>query len=259
MKRAFADTPEGQIHYRAEGSGAPVLLMHKASLSSDEYTELLPLLGKTRRAIAVDAMGCGESDQPSFAPTIEDYARNIIHFMDALKIKKTDVVGRLFGAAIAVEMAVTYPERVNKLVLCDLLHVEPQVLKRAHDDFINETVVLKEDGSHLIEVWNGRRAKPPVKMEMAQRATNAYMASDLGRRAGDSHRAKFAYDVGTRLAKIKQPVLLLYSERSGLFPNLEMTRKLLPGCPAKLIAGTPSFPSWEKPQEYAQAILEFLA
>ena len=258
MKKAYADTPEGQIHYRAEGSGKSLLLLHKASLSSDEYTELLPLLSKNHRTISVDALGCGESDQPLFVPAIEDYARNIIHFMDALKIAKTDFVGRLFGASIGVEMAVSYPERINKLVLLDLLHVEPAVLKRAHDDFINETVVFEEDGSHLIEVWNGRRAKPPVKMEMAQRATNAYLASDLGRRAGDSHRAKFAYDVGTRLSKIKQPVFLLYSERSGLFPNLESTRKLIPECPAKLIAGTPSFPTWEKPQEYAQAITEFL-
>jgi len=81
--------PEGQIHYRAEGSGKSLLLLHKASLSSDEYTELLPLLSKNHRTIAVDALGCGESDQPLFVPAIEDYARNIIHFMDALKIAKT--------------------------------------------------------------------------------------------------------------------------------------------------------------------------
>jgi pimeloyl-ACP methyl ester carboxylesterase len=36
MKRAYVDTPEGQIHYRIEGSGEPVLCLHKASLSSDE-------------------------------------------------------------------------------------------------------------------------------------------------------------------------------------------------------------------------------
>jgi pimeloyl-ACP methyl ester carboxylesterase len=258
MKRMFADTPEGQIYYRTEGDGAPVLFMHKASLSSEEFTELLPSVGKKYRAIAVDVLGCGNSDQPNFKPQIEDYARNVIHFLDALKIEKTNIVGRLFGASIAVEIAAVYPERVNKLVLCDCLYVEPEVLKKAEQEYRNETVVFKEDGSHLINVWNGRRAKPPVKLEMAQRATIEYLKSDLGRRAGDSHHAKFVYDVGPRLSKIKSPVLLLYSDRSGLYPRAEAVKKLIPSCTAKLITGTPSFPTWEKPAEYAAAILDFL-
>ena len=45
MKRGYVDTPEGQVHYRTEGSGEPILLLHKAGLSSDEYTEMLPFLG----------------------------------------------------------------------------------------------------------------------------------------------------------------------------------------------------------------------
>ena len=96
MKRMFADTPDGQIYYRTEGAGEPVLFMHKASLSSEEFTELLPAVGKKYRAIAMDVLGCGNSDQPTFKPQIEDYARNIIHFLDALKIEKTNIVGRLF-------------------------------------------------------------------------------------------------------------------------------------------------------------------
>ena len=39
MKRAYADIPEGQIHYRIEGSGEPVLLLHAATTSSLEYAK----------------------------------------------------------------------------------------------------------------------------------------------------------------------------------------------------------------------------
>lgn len=46
MKRGYVDTPEGQVHYREEGTGEPLLLLHKAGLSSDEFTEMLPFLGK---------------------------------------------------------------------------------------------------------------------------------------------------------------------------------------------------------------------
>ena len=90
MKRAYADTPEGQIHYQTDGSGEPILLLHKASLSSEEFTELLPLLARYYWAIAMDVLGCGGSDQPQFKPEIGDYVRNIIHFLDVLKIYLVD-------------------------------------------------------------------------------------------------------------------------------------------------------------------------
>jgi len=95
--------------------------LHKASLSSEEFTELLPAIGKKYRAIAA-SFGCGNSDQPDFKPQIEDYARNIIHFLDALKIEKTNIVGVFWGIDSSGN-GCGLPERVNKLVLCDLLYV----------------------------------------------------------------------------------------------------------------------------------------
>ena len=258
MKRVYVDTPEGQIYCLTEGSGEPVLLLHKASLSSEEFTEIVPLIGKHYQAIAMDVLGCGNSDQPGFTPQIEDYVRNIIHFLDILKISKISVVGRLFGASLAIEMAVAYPERVNKLVLCDCLHVPLEELQKARNDFKNEGVVFQEDGSHLVAVWKGRGGRSGANLEMVQRATVEYLKSGLGTRAGDSHRAKFAYDVSTRLPKIKSPVLLLYSEKSRFYPRSESTRKLIPICSVKLIEKTHNFPTWENPNGYAQAIIEFL-
>jgi pimeloyl-ACP methyl ester carboxylesterase len=208
--------------------------------------------------IALDALGCGSSEQPKFQPEIKDYTLNLVHFMDALKIKKTDIVGRLFGAAIAVEMAVNYPDRVKRMVLLDLLYVEPETLQRAANDFKDETVVFKEDGSHLVEVWKGRGGKPGANLEFVQRATVEYLKSGLGKRAGDSHRAKFGYDVGPKLPQIKCPVLLLYSQRSGLFSRMELVKKLIPGAQGQLIENTRSFPPSENPEEYAKAINIFL-
>jgi len=51
----------------------------QASLSSEEFADVLPLLGKKYWAIAMDVLGCGNSDQPPFKPQVEDYVRNIIH------------------------------------------------------------------------------------------------------------------------------------------------------------------------------------
>lgn len=110
MKRAYADIPEGQIHYRTEGEGPPLLLIHQAVISSLEYSRMIPILSKTHRVMAMDMLGCGGSDKPPRAYQIGDYARSVASFLDSLGIKKASVVGHHTGACIGVELAVTYPE-----------------------------------------------------------------------------------------------------------------------------------------------------
>ena len=177
MKRAYIDTPEGQIHYRFEGNGEPLLLLHKVGLSSDQYTEVLPILGKNYRTIAIDILGCGNSDQPPHEYRLEDYVRNIILFLDALHIEKTNVVGHLLGASLAVEMAAAYPNRVNKIVLCSCIYPEPELYNRMKNEFHDKRMVFKEDGSHLLDLWKSKYwlLHQPMNLDMVQRTVVDYV------------------------------------------------------------------------------------
>jgi len=51
MKRAYADIPEGQMHYRIEGNGEPLLLLHSAVRSSAEYNRAIPFLSRTSASL----------------------------------------------------------------------------------------------------------------------------------------------------------------------------------------------------------------
>ena len=62
MKRAYVDIPEGQVHYRNEGEGEPVILLHMAVASSDEFVRPIHFLSKSYCAIALDFLGAGDSD-----------------------------------------------------------------------------------------------------------------------------------------------------------------------------------------------------
>ena len=64
MKRAYTDMPEGQIHYRIEGNGAPVLLLHGGVTSSLEYAKVIQFMSNKYCAIAPDVLGNGDSDKP---------------------------------------------------------------------------------------------------------------------------------------------------------------------------------------------------
>lgn len=59
MKRYFLDTPYGQIHYVVEGFGDPLILLHQAPRSIDEYAKIIPILSRNYRIIAMDTLGAG--------------------------------------------------------------------------------------------------------------------------------------------------------------------------------------------------------
>lgn len=120
VKRAYLDTEDGQILYRIAGEGEPILLLHMVPRSSDEFRELIPILAEKRQVIAMDLMGLGDSDKPPREYSVADYVKNVIELWDNLGIEKSHVLGSVTGGYIAGELAATYPERVNKLILCNV-------------------------------------------------------------------------------------------------------------------------------------------
>jgi pimeloyl-ACP methyl ester carboxylesterase len=72
--------------------------------------------------------------EPGFA----DYVNNILHFLDAMKIKKANILGHLLGSSFAVEIAAVHPALVKKLILWDAIYLEPQVLKDTQEEYRTE-------------------------------------------------------------------------------------------------------------------------
>jgi pimeloyl-ACP methyl ester carboxylesterase len=257
MKRGYVDTPGGLIHYRTEGKGDPILLLHAVGSSSDQFTEMLPILGKAHQAIAIDILGYGNSDLPPQEYKIEDYARNALNFLDVLGIEKINLVGFALGSSIAVEIAASYPKRVDKLILHGCLYPDPKTMNGLQEFSNKNRMQLKEDGSHLMTLWQNKHRNS--NLVMCQRAVVNYLSSGLGLRAEDGHTALFTYDIGAKLPMIKSPTLLLRSapERDAIL-HVETARTLISKFWTKTIEGTSYFPTWEKPEEIAKTILEFV-
>lgn len=155
IKRAFLDTQDGQIHYRIGGEGHPLLLLHMNPRSSDEYRELMPLLAQKYRVVAMDLMGFGDSDKPPRLYSLADYARTVIALFDELGIEQAYVLGNHTGAFVSGEVAVAYPDRVKKLILCNVAGFgkagQEDLMRRFQEGF-----VIQADGSHLMERWHAR-------------------------------------------------------------------------------------------------------
>lgn len=110
------------IHVVRQGSGerTPVLLIHGFGGWTADWQRTLPVLARRRAVYALDLPGWGLSDKPANRDyAIEAQAAFVLDFLDHFGLKRVDVVGNSMGGAIAVALAVTYPQRVRKLVLID--------------------------------------------------------------------------------------------------------------------------------------------
>ncbi len=258
MKRAYIDVPEGQVHYQVDGSGEPLLLIHQTALSSDEYAEMIPILARTYRVVAMDTLGYGKSDAPARRYEMPDYAQSVVNFLNALGISRTSIVGHHTGASIAVEIAATYPELVDKLILSGCPYYAPKVRESRLSDPRFYPMVIKDDGLHIMRFWQKYSSLylHHPSLETVQKAFVDYMMAGTG--AEEAHHAVFRYDIEKQLPLIKSPTLLISGTKDAFYERLEATRSLIPRCRIKGIEDGGPLIALAMPEGFAQAIFEFL-
>src|ERR1700722_1029404 len=152
-----------QIRTDSYCGGAPVLLLHQTPRSWDEFREVLPILGRHYRVIAMDTVGYGDSDPlPNGQASIENWARAAHALLHALGLPRAAIVGHHTGAAIAVEIAAAYPDSVAALVLSASPYVDAARRAKAHGKHIIDEVTSRPDGAHLGELWKMRQPFYPA-------------------------------------------------------------------------------------------------
>jgi pimeloyl-ACP methyl ester carboxylesterase len=258
MKKAYAYIPEGQVHYRIEGSGETILLLHASVSSSDEYAKVMPFLSKKYCAIAMDFLGNGNSDPAPHPYTVADHTRTVISFMDCLGIKKAIIVGQHIGAKMAVELAISRPERVSKLVLSNIgFYPEPEdgIGKVIDPPNYTGLVEIKPDGSHVMEWWR-RSSCWGHPLEVVEESFLEKVRA--GPRGEEMHWAGEAYDPRPMLPFITCPTLVISATRDVFSIVQETVHRLIQTSTFTVIENGPIDIDRVWPKEFAEAILKYL-
>lgn len=154
MKRAYADLSIGQMHYRYCGQGEPLIMVHFAGSFSDEYEEVGEMLKDKFTVYAIDLFGMGYSTKPDHKLSISEHAQTLIDFMDALNIKKAYLYGTLVGANICIKASIKCPDRVIKAIFTQPVYMEDyQAFKDRGNLPAYADLEIKDDGSHMMEIW----------------------------------------------------------------------------------------------------------
>jgi pimeloyl-ACP methyl ester carboxylesterase len=259
VRRGFVDGRHGQLHYAECGDGPDdVLMLHQTPRSWDEYRDVLPILGVSRRAIAMDMVGFGDSVKPEAEQTIEECAASAADLLDALGLTEVAVVGHHTGGTVAVELAASRPDLVRLLVLSSTGLVDEVARARAVGRPPIDEVEVREDGSHLTELWQRRIGfYPKGRPDLLHRfCIDAMKVLD---RVEEGHHAVHRYRMEDRLPLLRVPVLLLVgTEDPYVYPKHQRLVDAIPGSEVRELVGGMVPMVDQMPEEFAAAVQEFL-
>jgi pimeloyl-ACP methyl ester carboxylesterase len=102
---------------KGHGKGHVVIFLHGYTDSWFSWSEVLARLPPKFHAYALSQRGHGDSERPAGGYAVDDFAADVIAFMDHEGISEATVVGHSMGSVIAQRVAIDYPERVENLVL----------------------------------------------------------------------------------------------------------------------------------------------
>ena len=106
------------IGYKILGKGEPILLFNGASDGMDAWDPSFPrILSSNHTVIAFDSRGIGNTTAGSKPYSMQLLANDAAGLLDALNIDRADVFGYSLGGNIAQQFTVSYPEKVNRLIL----------------------------------------------------------------------------------------------------------------------------------------------
>ncbi|PZR14959.1 MAG: alpha/beta hydrolase [Archangium gephyra] len=118
VTRSYARINGMNLYYEVHGSGPEVVLIHGSFCTIDGcFGKLLPELAKTHRVIAMELQAHGHTADIDRTFTVTNLVGDVVALMDVLGVKKADVVGYSLGSSVALELALTRPGRVKKLVM----------------------------------------------------------------------------------------------------------------------------------------------
>lgn len=262
LRRAYFDCRYGQLHVRTAfpntggfDERTALVCVHGAPCSSRTFLELLPEVGTDRSVYAVDLPGYGDSDAPSWAPTISDYATAVTDLLDGLRLREVDVLGVHAGAAIAAEVAIAKPEQVRRIALVGV----PAYGAAERDAFEREPwpAAPAEDGDHAAREWRRALALRGPGVTLDQLAAAHADALRSGSRAREAMHAALQWDANARLRLVQQPTLVVRAKDSLAVPT-QRAREWLPNATWRDLPQYGEGLLTVAPREMATLLREFL-
>lgn len=257
----------GAVHtsYLVAGSGPPVLLLHGGGGSAIGWYPAFAPLAVRYRVIAPDMVGHGLSDKPS-ARYDRPYLRAWLEaFLDGLGIERASIVAHSTGGAVALQLALDSPERLDKLVLVNSVGLGPGAR-------IPVTLALLMMWQNVFPTralgqWFLKHyvLSAPEQVNDAMLALEQYERCLIGlpggRRFFWQGRGRVLRPFPMRdLARVRHPTLLIWGDADRNYPlaQAEAALQVMPNARLEVIHKAGHVCFREQPAQCAKALIHFL-
>jgi len=235
--------------------GRKILFVHGAGSNGHTWHRQIDAFGGRHSPIALDLPGHGRSAGVEGLRTVQDYADFVAAFLDMLKIKAAVILGHSMGGAIAMDLALRHPARVEALILsctspkfnitADRIEALRAItMGRAPQAFNTDGYsprTVKENFDVVREGWMEQ-----IKTDPRVRYTDIVACSQL--------------DLRDAIGKIDKPALVIAgADDQGTTPaDAEFIAGKIRGATCKIIADAGHYIPRERPPEYNAAIEQFV-
>lgn len=253
----------------------PIVFVHGLSGSWPNWLEQLPVLARKHRVIALDLPGFGHSPMPREPIGISGYARTLDALMDVLEIDAATLVGNSMGGFISAELAIAYPQRVERLVLVSAAGIStyqrPEVMRavpwltRAQRIVAAYTAWMASRSDTVARRPGLRNATLGAVVRHPSRLPGPLAAEQL-RGAGkpgfmQALGAILDYPIRERLPEVACPTLIVWGEEDRLISvrDANVFEQLIPNSRKVVFADTGHMAMLERPAAFNALLEEFIA
>jgi non-heme chloroperoxidase len=246
-----------QLDCRDQGRGPAILFVHGYTDSWRSFEPVLRRMPASVRAVAYSQRGFGDSNQPASGYAIADFAADAAALLDTLGIADVTVVGHSMGSLVALELALSHPERVGRLVLVGASDSfdTPLVgeLERAVSELGDS---IPREFVHEFQASTVHRSIPEdflrgvvdESMKVPPRVWREALAGIIAFRSAD------------RLSRLTQPTLIVGGDRDEIAsPSAqERLHRAIRGSKLLRYHDTGHGPHWEQPERFSEELLAFV-
>jgi pimeloyl-ACP methyl ester carboxylesterase len=263
----YVDLSGISVHYRDQGKGTPILLIHGTASSLHTWDAWTDELIQTNRVIRLDLPGFGlTGPNPKGDYTLNSYVDIVNQLLDQLKIDSVILVGNSLGGNIAWRYAAEYPEKINKLILIDPSGTlrnggVPWIFKLARTPILSQILRYVTPRSiiekNLKEVYFD-------DSKITDKLIDRYhdMALRAGNRQAFIDRSKLNFEDDTRLLKnISCPTLILWGANDQWIPasNGNAFVEKIAASELVVMPNTGHVPMEERPTESLNFVRPFIS
>lgn len=235
------------------GNATPIVFLHGVGSDKSVWRPQLAHFGQTRRAVAFDYPGYGESDLIEGA-TRDDFARAVLAGMEALGIDRAHICGLSLGGVIAIAMHQAAPGRCASLVLADSFAVHPDG-RGIYERSVAASADMRGFAKARVDFLLAQPADPAVRSEVIETMARIDPAAY---RIGSE--AVWLADQRERVRAIDVPTLILCGEEDQPTPP-ELSRELqemVAKARFEVIGGAGHLTNLEQPAAFNRIVERFV-